>query len=160
LQVDPNDPNHLYAGLEEVYESHDAGATWQTVGPYWNFSFACWSIDPSKQSGTCSQTTHSDQHAVAIGTYHAKTFVYAGGDGGDTLVDPANGCNIAEEYTNLNVWVTNDCGANVSTDPSTETEYNVPPNDGVTGNARFIAPLAADAKNPSAWVAGGEHVAV
>lgn len=236
LQVDPNDPSHLYAGLEEVYETHDAGATWQTVGPYWNFTFACWSIDPTEQSGTCPQTTHSDQHAVAIGSYHGKSFVYVGndggaykrpvkgsvdalghatdwqslndgtinvlqyysvgvgkdtksggfdvsgglqdngqsilrpsepvmgsnfgGDGGDTLVDPANGCNIAEEYTNLAMWVTNDCGANVSTDPSTATEYSVPPNDGVTGNARFIAPFTADAKNPNVWVAGGEHVAV
>lgn len=236
LQVDPNDPNHLYAGLEEVYESHDGGATWQTVGPYWNFTFACWSIDPSEQSGTCPQTTHSDQHAIAIGSYHGKSFVYVGndggtykrpvngsvdalghatdwtslndgtmdvlqyysvgvgedtttpgvdvtggmqdngqsmlrpgdtvmgsnfgGDGGDTLVNPADGCDIAQEYTNLDMWVTNDCGANVSIDPSTETEYNVAPPDGLTGDARFTAPFAADSANPSIWVAGGEHVAI
>jgi hypothetical protein len=236
LQVDPNDPNHVYLGLEEVYESHDAGATWNTVGPYWNFTFPCWSIDPTKQSGTCSQTTHSDQHAVAIGSVGGKSFVVVGndggvykrpvagaldsgghasdwqslndgtidtqqyysvgvgkdasgkgvtvsgglqdngqavlrsgdtvmgenfgGDGGDTLVDPANGCNIAEEYTNLSIWVTNDCGKNVSTDPSTSTEYNVPPNDGVNGTARFIAPFTADIKSPNTWVAGGQHVAV
>ena len=236
LQVDPNDPKHLYAGLEEVFESHDAGATWQTVGPYWNFTFGCWSIDPNHQSGTCSQTTHSDQHAVAIGSSGGKSFVYVGndggaysrpvagsvdslghatdwkslndgtidvlqyysvgvgkdlqnggvavsgglqdngqsilrggdkvmgsnfgGDGGYTLVDATNGCNIAEEYTNLSIWVTQDCGANVSTDPSTSTEYNVPPNDGVNGTARFIAPFAADDKNPNTWIAGGQHVAV
>ena len=236
LQVDPNNPQHLYAGLEEVYESHDGGATWQTVGPYWNFTFPCWSIDPTEQSGTCSQTTHPDQHAVAIGSYHGKSFVVVGndggayerplkgsvdalghatdwkslndgtinvlqyysvgvgkdtatrgydvsgglqdngqsilrpgdkvmgsnfgGDGGDTLVDPKNGCNIAEEYTNEAIWVTNDCGANVSIDPSTATEYSVPPNDGLTGNARFTAPFTADVKNPDTWVAGGEHVSV
>jgi hypothetical protein len=48
----------------------------------------------------------------------------------------------------------------VSTDPSTSTEYSVPPPDGVVGNARFIAPFTADNKNPNVWVAGGEHVAV
>lgn len=236
LQVDPNDPKHLYAGLEEVYESHDAGATWQTVGPYWNFSFPCWSLNPAEQSGTCPQTPHSDQHAIAIGSYHGKSFVYVGndggtykrplagsvdalghgtdwtslndgtmdtlqyysvgvgkdttshgvdvsggmqdngqsvlrphdtvmgenfgGDGGDTLVDPNNGCNIAEEYTNLDIWVTNDCGADVATTPAAATEYQVAPPDGLTGNARFIAPFAADEKNPTTWVAGGEHVAI
>ena len=236
LQVDPADPKHVYLGLEEVYESHDAGATWNTVGPYWNFTYACWNIDPAKQTGDCSPTTHSDQHAVAIGAANGKPFVVVGndggvykrpvagkldanghaadwqslndgsirtlqyysvgvgadpsgkgvavsgglqdngqsilrsgdtvmgsnfgGDGGQTLVDAANGCNIAEEYTNLNIWVTNDCGQNVSTDPSTSTEYNVPPNDGVNGTARFIAPFSADLKNPNNWVAGGQHVAV
>ncbi|WP_194908485.1 glycosyl hydrolase [Catenulispora rubra] len=236
LQVDPTDPNHVYMGLEEVYESHDAGATWNTVGPYWNFTYPCWSIDPTKQTGTCSPTTHSDQHAVAIGSMGGKAYVVVGndggvykrpvagvldsgghaadwqslndgtidtlqyysvgvgadpsgkgvavsgglqdngqsilrsgpavmgsnfgGDGGDTLVDPANGCNIAQEYTNENMWVTNDCGQNVSTDPSTSTEYNVPPNDGVNGTARFTAPFTADIKNPNTWVAGGQHVAV
>ena len=236
LQVDPADPKHVYLGLEEVYESHDAGATWKTVGPYWNFTYACWNIDPSKQTGDCSPTTHSDQHAVAIGSVGGKSFVVVGndggvykrpvagkldanghaadwqslndgtirtlqfysvgvgadpsgkgvavsgglqdngqsilrgndtvmgsnfgGDGGQTLVDAANGCNIAEEYTNLNIWVTNDCGQNVSTDYSTSTEYSVAPNDGVNGTARFIAPFSADLKNPNTWVAGGQHVAV
>jgi len=26
----------VYAGLEEVYESTDSGATWVTASPYWN----------------------------------------------------------------------------------------------------------------------------
>jgi hypothetical protein len=236
LQVDPNDSDHVYLGLEEVYESHDAGATWNTVGPYWNFTYPCWSVDPTEQTGTCSPTTHSDQHAVTIGSLGGKSYVVVGndggafkrplngtldagghaadwqslndgtidtlqyysvgvgadpsgkgvavsgglqdngqsilrsgdkvmgsnfgGDGGDTLVDPKNGCNIAEEYTNESIWVTNDCGQNVSTDPSTATEYNVPPNDGVNGTARFTAPFTADLKNPNMWVAGGQHVAV
>jgi hypothetical protein len=236
LTVDPNDPTHVYAGLEEVYESHDSGKTWNVVGPYWNFTFACWNIDPTKQTGDCNPTTHSDQHAVAIGSYKGKSYVVVGndggvykrpvngsvdasghatdwqslndgtidtlqyysvgvgkdasghgvdvsgglqdngqsilrpgdkqmgsnfgGDGGFTLVDPNNGCNIVEEYTNLDIWVTNDCGQNVSTDYSTSTEYNVPPNDGQTGNARFTAPFTADTKNSNTWVAGGEHIAV
>jgi hypothetical protein len=30
LAVDPSDPNHVYAGLEEVFESTNAGSTWST----------------------------------------------------------------------------------------------------------------------------------
>ena len=76
LTVDPANPNHLWAGLEEVYESTDAGATWKTVGPYWNFNFSCWNIHDAQN--TCNKTTHSDQHSVAVG----NGFVYVGNDGG------------------------------------------------------------------------------
>ncbi|GGJ16266.1 glycosyl hydrolase [Streptomyces brasiliensis] len=237
LTVDPSDPNHVYAGLEEVYESKDGGATWSTVGPYWNFGFDCWSIDPAKQTGDCNATTHSDQHGVAIGRYHGKSWVYVGndggvykrplrgsqdadghatdwtslndgtidtlqyysvgigrdldhggvsvtgglqdngqsllrsndkvmgsnfgGDGGDTLTDPANGCNIAQEYVYLAIQVTQNCAVNDGswvTDPSKITSYGIAPADNATGEARFIAPLAADLKNSSTWIAGGRHV--
>ncbi|MFG2789705.1 glycosyl hydrolase [Streptomyces sp. NPDC048419] len=237
LTVDPANPKHVYLGLEEVFESKDGGADWSAVGPYWNFPFPCWSIDPSKQTGDCSQTTHPDQHGVAIGRYHGRSFVYVGndggayrrpvngsqdssghatdwaslndgsidtlqyysvgigkdldhhgvsvtgglqdngqsmlrsndkvmgsnfgGDGGDTLADPANGCNIAQEYVYLSVQVTQNCAVNDGSwvnDPSKATSYNVAPADNATGEARFIAPLAADLKNSSAWVAGGRHV--
>ncbi|AEY86038.1 hypothetical protein SHJG_0761 [Streptomyces hygroscopicus subsp. jinggangensis 5008] len=237
LTVDPSDPEHVYAGLEEVYETKDGGGTWSTVGPYWNFPFSCWSIDPAEQTGDCHQTTHSDQHGVAIGRYHGRSFVYVGndggvykrpvngsqdtsghatdwtslndgtidtlqyysvgigrdldhggvsvtgglqdngqsvlraddkvmgsdfgGDGGDTLTDPANGCDIAEEYVYLAVQVTQNCAVNDGgwvTDPGKATSYNVAPADNATGEARFIAPLAADTKNSSTWIAGGRHV--
>ncbi|MFF5014691.1 glycosyl hydrolase [Streptomyces sp. NPDC001165] len=237
LTVDPSDPQHVYAGLEEVYESKDGGANWSTVGPYWNFTFSCWSIDPAKQTGDCHQTTHSDQHGVAIGRYHGKSFVYVGndggvykrpadgsqdasghatdwtslndgtidtlqyysvgigkdldhgglsvtgglqdngqsvlrgndkvmgsnfgGDGGDTLTDPANGCNIAEEYVYLAVQVTQNCAVNDgswTTDASKATSYGVAPPDNATNEARFIAPLATDLKNGSTWIAGGRHI--
>ncbi|MCX4703714.1 glycosyl hydrolase [Streptomyces sp. NBC_01373] len=237
LTVDPTDAEHVYAGLEEVYETKDGGSTWSTVGPYWNFGFSCWNIDPAKQTGDCHQTTHSDQHGVAIGSYHGKPYVYVGndggvykrpvdgrqdasghatdwtslsdgtidtlqyysvgigkdvdhggvsvtgglqdngqsllrsndtvmgsnfgGDGGDTLTDPANGCNIAEEYVYLAVQVTQNCAVNDGSwvnDPSKITSYSVAPPDNETGEARFIAPLAADAKNSSTWIAGGRHV--
>lgn len=39
LTVDPADPEHVYAGLEEVYETKNGGSSWSTVGPYWNFGF-------------------------------------------------------------------------------------------------------------------------
>ncbi|MGW5461644.1 glycosyl hydrolase [Streptomyces sp. NPDC003996] len=237
LAVDPADPQHVYAGLEEVYETKDGGANWSTVGPYWNFTFSCWSIDPAKQTGDCNPTTHSDQHGVAIGRYHGKSFVYVGndggvykrpvngsqdasghatdwtslndgtidtlqyysvgigkdldhgglsvtgglqdngqsvlrgndkvmgsnfgGDGGDTLADPANGCNIAEEYVYLAVQVTQNCAVNDGswvTDPGKATSYSVAPPDNATSEARFIAPLAADMKDGNTWVAGGRHI--
>lgn len=82
LTVDPANAQHVYAGLEEVYETRDGGGTWSTVGPYWNFGFPCWSIDPAKQTGDCNATTHSDQHGVAIGRYHGRSYVYVGNDGG------------------------------------------------------------------------------
>jgi hypothetical protein len=237
LQVDPANPNHVYAGLEEVFESKDAGATWTTPGPYWNFGFSCWSIDPTKQTGDCSPTTHPDQHSVAVGMYRGKTFVFVGndggiyrrpingtldagghandwtslndgtidtlqyysvgigkdghgvavngglqdngqsivrpgdkimgsnfgGDGGDTITDPKNGCNIAQEYVYLAISVTNNCAVNNGswvTDPTKATTYSVPPPDNAAGGAgaRFIAPITADAKNGNTWIAGGRHV--
>jgi hypothetical protein len=237
LQVDPANHDHVYAGLEEVFETKNAGATWSAVGPYWNFGFSCWSIDPTKQTGACNQTTHPDQHAVAVGSYHGKPYVYVGNDGGvyrrpvkgtqdasghatdwtslndgtidtlqyysvgigkdltyggvsvtgglqdngqselrgrdsvmgsnfggdgtDTLTDPANGCNIAQEYVYLSVQVTQNCAVNDGSwvnDASKITSYGVAPPDNATGEARFIAPLAADIKNSSTWIAGGRHV--
>ncbi|WP_407992268.1 glycosyl hydrolase [Kitasatospora sp. CMC57] len=242
LQVDPNDAGHVYLGLEEVFETTDGGANWTTPGPYWNFGFGCWSIDPAKQTGDCSPTTHSDQHAVAIGSNHGRTSVYVGNDGGiysrplhgaldagghakdwkslndgtidtlqyysvgvgkdpkdpsgrgvivsgglqdngesilrardkvmgsnfggdgaDTIVDPNNGCNTAEEYVYLSIAVTNNCAVNDgswTTDASKATTYSVAPPDSALGGggARFIAPIATDDKNTNSWVAGGRHV--
>ena len=232
LQVDPHNADHVFAGLEEVFETKDGGSTWTTPGPYWNFPFPCWSIDPTKQTGDCSQTTHPDQHAVAVGSYHGKSVLYVGndgglyrrplngaadasghatdwtslndgsmdvlqyysvgvgkdlanggvsvtgglqdngqsvlrsndtvmgsdfgGDGGRTLADPANGCNIAQEYVYLEINVTQNCAVNNGL--GAPTTYNVPPPDNATSNARFIAPFTADPKNPNTWVAGGESV--
>ncbi|MGI5455842.1 glycosyl hydrolase [Streptomyces sp. CA-249302] len=237
LTVDPKNPDHVYAGLEEVFETKDGGKSWSVPGPYWNFGFPCWSIDPGKQTGDCHQTVHADQHSVAIGsdggapylvvgddggafrrplngsadaTGHATDWTslndgtmdalqyYSvgvgadpagrglavtgglqdngqselrpgdrvmgsnfGGDGGDTISDPANGCNIAQEYVYLAVSVTNNCAVNDGswlTDPSKATSYSVAPPDNATGEARFIAPLNADIKDPNTWVAGGRHV--
>ncbi|HEV7962369.1 MAG TPA: glycosyl hydrolase, partial [Actinoplanes sp.] len=254
LQVDPSDPKHVYMGLEEVFETTDAGATWTVPGPYWNFGFACWNIDPKKQTGDCHQSTHPDQHSVAFGKYQGKSYVIVGndggayrrpvrgaadasghatdwtplndgtmdvlqyysvgvgldrnagkghkqtddrgrgnrqsvaisgglqdngqsikrpgdkvmgsnfgGDGGDTIVDPTNGCNIAEEYVYLAMSVTNNCAVNDgswTTDPSKASSRNIAPPDSKDGpaGARFIAPFAYDAKDSRTWVAGGRHV--
>jgi hypothetical protein len=236
LKVDPSDPKHVYLGLEEVFESTDAGATWTVPGPYWNFGFPCWSIDPGKQTGDCHQTTHPDQHAVAIGKKDGRPFVVIGndggiyrrplhgkadasghatdwtslndgtidalqyysvgvgrdghggvaisgglqdngqsvkrpgdrvmgsnfgGDGGDTFVDPNNGCNIAQEYVYLDIWVTNNCAVNNGdwvNDPTKATSRQVAPPDNATSSARFIAPITYDPRHPGTWVAGGQHV--
>jgi hypothetical protein len=75
IGVDPADRNHVYLGLEEVFETRDGGTHWSTIGPYWNFSFSCWSTaDPEN----CPRTTHPDQHGVAFG----GGYVYVANDGG------------------------------------------------------------------------------
>src|SRR3954447_26003170 len=84
IQVDPANAEHVWVGLEEVYETKNGGSSWTTPGPYWNFNFSCWSFDPAKNS--CSKTTHSDQHAVAVGGGR----VYVGNDGG-IYSRPVNG---------------------------------------------------------------------
>jgi hypothetical protein len=72
LAVDPANPNHLYAGLEEVFESTDGGTTWITASPYWNYKFAC------DATLSCPLTTHPDQHAMMI----ANGKIVIGNDGG------------------------------------------------------------------------------
>jgi hypothetical protein len=263
LLVDPNDAKHVYAGLEEVYETKDGGTTWKTVGPYWNFYFSCWNPNvlypPNGASGAngCPLTTHSDQHSIAVGGSGANQFVvvgndggayqrplngqsnrngnatdwvslndgsidalqyYAvgigkinhtvhstpeqtvdentlpvvgssapggvlvsgglqdnggsllrpgastmvsnfGGDGGDVLVDPNDGCNIVQEYVVLSMSVTQTCASpdlaarpNAFLDLSQSTTFKIAPPD---INARFIAPFAANKQNINEWLAGG-----
>ena len=74
LAVDPADANHVFLGLEEVFESTNGGATWRAAGPYWNFGLPC----AASSLDNCPPTTHPDQHAVAVGGGK----VYVGNDGG------------------------------------------------------------------------------
>jgi hypothetical protein len=74
LAVDPTDPNHVFLGLEEVFETYDGGLSWNAVGPYWNFGMPC----ASNGLDSCPKTTHPDQHAAAI----ANNTIYVGNDGG------------------------------------------------------------------------------
>ena len=82
LGVDPSNPNHVYLGLEEIYESWNAGATWQATGRYWNFGLSCFSYTLSQN--TCDgNVMHSDQHALAFSSWTNHTpEVYVGNDGG------------------------------------------------------------------------------
>ncbi|HEX6130595.1 MAG TPA: glycosyl hydrolase [Actinomycetota bacterium] len=89
LVVDPRPgkSGHVFAGLEEVYETKNGGSNWTTPGPYWNFYFGCWALDAvypvEGQTGShCPLTTHSDQHAAAIGKVNGKWTLYVGNDGG------------------------------------------------------------------------------
>ncbi|HET6875587.1 MAG TPA: hypothetical protein VFH70_12450, partial [Acidimicrobiales bacterium] len=70
LAVDPADPNHIYAGLEEVFESTNGGVSWVTASPYWNYGLTCGS--------SCPNTTHPDQHAMMI----TEKSIVIGNDGG------------------------------------------------------------------------------
>ena len=79
--VDPANPNHIYLGLEEVYETQDGGLTWNTLGPYWNLTLQCFSYTPFE--GTCDHNqTHPDQHAVFVDTSNGRNTLFVGNDGG------------------------------------------------------------------------------
>jgi hypothetical protein len=240
IEVDPTNPDHVYLGLEEVYESTNGGSTWTTPGPYWNFGFSCWNILDSKN--TCPETTHSDQHSIAIADGvvfvgndggvkarplapkdskenaegHAKDWInlnkglrtlqyysvgvgvdpdrgsYAvsgglqdnggsllrgdgfdnstppkkemvspfGGDGGDIIVNPKNGCEILDEYVYLTLWMTKNCG---QTDGRKSAVFDVSVPD---ANPRFTAPFrsirgsenTAPGHASERWVAGGNAI--
>jgi photosystem II stability/assembly factor-like uncharacterized protein len=223
LAVDPDDPDHVFVGLEEVYETQDGGGHWSAIGPYWNFDFPCWSFIDSQN--TCPPTTHPDQHSIAIadgkvyvgndgGVYarpvrgrvnrnnnatdwqslnaNLRTLQYYsvavgkvpggvavsgglqdnggslllpedltgagtmgspfGGDGGDTLVDPADGCRILGEYVFLAMELTENCGRS---DGTFRDVRDLDPHD---PNPRFIAPFEPDTVNGDHWVAGGQYV--
>ncbi len=241
LAVDPADPNHVYVGLEEVYETRNGGSTWKTVGPYWNFYFGCWGTDlsdgpaglqphhPPRPARDRLRHSAAASRAVFVGNDggvyarpvagqedregHATDWAslndgtmdvlqyYAvdagrrprrdagdavsgglqdnggsilraddtvmgsnfGGDGGDVLVNPDNGCEIVQEYVYLSLSVTRNCkyqdpsdDASVDPfDPATSGSIDIAPPD---PGPRFIAPFAADDADIDTWVAGGNIV--
>jgi hypothetical protein len=75
-----------------------------------------------------------------------------GGDGGDIIVDPDDGCKILDEYVYLDLWLTTNCGRS---DGTTHAIIDVAPGD---PNPRFIAPFRADGVNKDHWVAGGQYI--
>ncbi|MEV0976242.1 glycosyl hydrolase [Streptomyces sp. NPDC049915] len=238
IAVDPSDPDHVYLGLEEMFESRNGGATWKAIGRYWDFGMPCFSYDPA-QNSCDGDVMHSDQHALAFSQWKGGTpevFVgndggaYArpttqttagwrnlnesgtlrnlqyysvragrmtdgsgdavwgglqdngvsllapkgatyqgqrlnpdgemvspfGGDGGDQLVNPANGCQTVGEYVDLALQITGNCGYTASDDGSEDVITDIAPGD---PGARFIAPFAADETDPNGlWVAGGQYV--
>ncbi len=223
VAVDPSNANHVYVGLEEIFETFDGGTSWQATGPYWNFPFGCWSIYDAQNS--CPSTVHADQHSIAFdstnvyvgndgGVYtrpingqvnrdgHAtdwrslnanlRTLQYYsvgvgkvpggyavagglqdnggslllpedrtgsgrmgspfGGDGGDIIVDPDNGCNILDEYVYLELWLTTNCGrSNGSVGAIRDVSISDP-------SPRFTAPFEADSTNKNLWIAGGRYL--
>jgi hypothetical protein len=89
LAVDPANPSHVYAGLEEVFESTNAGSTWVTASPYWNYGLACGS--------SCPNGTHPDQHAMMI----ADGKIVIGNDGG-VYSRPLSDTQQYGDWTDLN----------------------------------------------------------
>jgi hypothetical protein len=82
-----------------------------------------------------------------------------GGDGGDVLVDPNDGCNVVQEYVVLSMSITQTCAhpnsitrPNAFLDLSQSTTFKIAPPD---VNARFIAPFVANQTNINEWLAGG-----
>lgn len=79
LAIDPANANHIYLGLEEVYETTDGGSTWNAIAPYWNLTLKCFAYTPFE--GSCNHDgAHSDQHAIALDPAHNTLFI--GNDGG------------------------------------------------------------------------------
>ncbi len=79
-----------------------------------------------------------------------------GGDGGDAMADPADGCRQVQEYVNLSMSVTKNCNLNPgSVSPETSTSAKIGPPDPLP---RFIAPFDFDRSDPTHWIAGGQYV--
>ena len=92
LAVDPTNPSHVYAGLEEVFESTNAGSTWVTASPYWNYPLAC-----ETTTAGCPNTTHPDQHAMMI----TDGKIVIGNDGG-VYSRPLSDIQQYGDWTDLN----------------------------------------------------------
>ena len=75
-----------------------------------------------------------------------------GGDGGDIIVDPDDGCRILDEYVFLTLWLTETCGRS---DGSVHAIRDVSV---VDPSPRFTAPFRADSANKNLWIAGGRYL--
>lgn len=80
------------------------------------------------------------------------------GDGGDTIVDPANGDRAVEEYVFLDMFLTTDGAQKTLREISPSCLSASDPPKNCDPNPRFIAPIETDVANPSHWVAGGQYV--
>lgn len=89
LAVDPGNANHVYLGLEEVFQTTNGGEGWNTAAPYWNYGLAC--------NPNCPDTTHPDQHALMV----AGGQVISGNDGGVYTRDLSNAAQYGG-WTNTN----------------------------------------------------------
>jgi len=75
-----------------------------------------------------------------------------GGDGGDIIVDPDDGCKILDEYVYLELWLTENCGRSNGTTRAIR-DVSVP-----DPNPQFTAPFRADSENKDLWIAGGQYL--
>lgn len=159
LIVDPANANHVYASLEEVFQSNDGGATWVTASPYWNYPFAC------EATGTCAKAQHPDQHALMI----AGGKVVIGNDGG-VYYRPLSDTQQYGDWTDTNATLHNlqfyDARAGKLADGSTATIGGLQDNGTLVNSstaAQSVEPaggdgfyVVVDPKNANNWV--GEYV--
>jgi hypothetical protein len=75
-----------------------------------------------------------------------------GGDGGDIIVDPDDGCKILDEYVYLELWLTETCGRSNGGTRAIRDVSIVDP------SPRFTAPFRADSTNKNRWIAGGRYL--
>jgi hypothetical protein len=75
-----------------------------------------------------------------------------GGDGGDIIVDPDDGCKILDEYVYLELWLTETCGRSNGT-PGAIRDVSI-----IDPSPRFTAPFSADSLNKNFWIAGGRYL--
>ncbi|HEY7484183.1 MAG TPA: hypothetical protein VH912_06925 [Streptosporangiaceae bacterium] len=85
-----------------------------------------------------------------------------GGDGGDTLVDPANADRAAVEYVDASIAITTNGGRTDGSTPafrliSPACEWN-PTLPGCDPSPRFITPFERDVKSLGHWITGGQFV--
>src|SRR6201994_4579986 len=158
LAVDPGNPDHVYAGLEEVFESTNAGQTWVAASPYWNYPFAC------DATNTCPNTTHPDQHAMMI----ANGKIVIGNDGGvysRPLSDGAEDGNWADLNNTLHDLQFYDARAGKLSDGTTQVVGGLQDNGTMVDDTAFTQSAEAsggdgfdvivDPANASNWV--GEY---
>jgi hypothetical protein len=117
IQVDPTDPNRVFVGLEEVYESvANAGtaagpASWKVIERYADLcGFLSYEQGITNGAACPDQTplygglsTHPDQHSIAaLKTAAGTTRLYTGNDGGVFRQDahaPAPGSTVPSTST-------------------------------------------------------------
>ena len=141
LAVDPSNANHLYAGLEEVFESTNGGSTWVTASPYWNYGLPC-----ETTTAGCPNTTHPDQHAMMI----TGGKIVIGNDGG-VYSRPLSDAQMYGDWTDLNAslhsWQYYDARAGLLGGGATGVWGGLQDNGTSflgSGNGQMVAPAGGD----------------
>ncbi len=145
-------------GLEEVFESTNAGQTWVAASPYWNYPFAC------DATNTCPITTHPDQHAMMI----TDGKIVIGNDGGvysRPLSDDAEDGNWTDLNTTLHDLQFYDARAGQLSDGTTQVVGGMQDNGTMVDDTAFTQSAEAaggdgfdvivDPANANNWV--GEY---
>ncbi len=140
IGVDPADRDHVYVGLEELYETTDAGDSWITAGPVLTRCL--------EGPDVCPSNTHGDQQALAFG----DGVVYAGNDGG-VYRRSLDRHTVAGGWVNLNhdLHALQYYAAGVGNAGAGDVIWGGTQDNGITllrpGAATMVAPLCCDGFN-------------